>query len=219
MSLAIVFDFDGTLVDTQRFHAWIESEFLKKYNIDILPEDITKTYAWRTPRERITEVFSEHQQYIDDEILEAFEKQKNQRIIDLSKEGKITLLPWVKNLLDELHNNNIPIWIASWTSIYALDILIEYFDLGITYYTSADEVEHKKPAPDVFNKTFEKMWIWHTIQKIVIWDGISDVIWGKAAGAKTIYVSPNNKEKAKEIWAVLCISSLEELSLDIIHHL
>lgn len=48
----IVFDLDWTLIDTQKIHQEIESEFLKSKWLNIDPEEIWKKYAWRTPKER-----------------------------------------------------------------------------------------------------------------------------------------------------------------------
>ena len=99
-----------------------------------------------------------------------------------------------------------------------MQILIDFYELWINYYTSADEVENKKPAPDVFNKTFEKMWALIESKRIVIGDWISDVIWWKAAWAQTIYVG-TSAENAKNNWATLCIPSFTDLTLDTIYSL
>ncbi len=87
--LYIVFDFDGTLADTQKHHAQIESNFLKKYNIIISPTDITQTYAGRTPRERVSELLGSHGIDVQEKDLEEFETHKNEQVVALAKEGKI----------------------------------------------------------------------------------------------------------------------------------
>ncbi|MBP6911548.1 hypothetical protein KBC03_08355 [Patescibacteria group bacterium] len=67
-------------------------------------------------------------------------------------------MPGVEEFLQEAKkDSSIILGISSGASLWALNQLIEFFQLDIPYYTSADEVEHKKPAPDVFLKTFEKM--------------------------------------------------------------
>lgn len=54
--------------------------------------------------------------------------------------------------------------------------------------TSANEVQNKKPAPDVFLSSFEKLEELYEkpTQKWVVWDGKTDVIGGRAAWAKTV---------------------------------
>ena len=54
--------------------------------------------------------------------------------------------------------------------------------------TSANEVEYKKPAPDVFLSSFARLEELYgkPIQKWVVWDGKTDVIGGKASWANTV---------------------------------
>lgn len=212
--LYIVFDLDGTLLDTQRFHAQIESNYLKEHGIDLTPEQITERFAGRTPREWIAEVLNEHGVNFSDETLEEFELHKNEHIVALAKEWKIGVLPWVVEFIEETRKyDDIVMGISSWTSVKTLEELIPWFKLSIEYYTSADEVEHRKPAPDVFLRTFEKMWAGEWTQKIVIGDGKSDMLWGKAAGAKTIFIN-QHPEKGVEVGADLAVHSFEELSIE-----
>ena len=43
--LAIIFDLDGTLVDTEAVHAEAESKLLNDFGIKISSEEITRKYA------------------------------------------------------------------------------------------------------------------------------------------------------------------------------
>ncbi len=84
--LYIVFDFDGTLADTQRHHAQVESDFLKQQGIEISASAITEKYAGRTPREWLAEILTEHTLSFDEHVLEAFETHKNEKIVAIAKE-------------------------------------------------------------------------------------------------------------------------------------
>lgn len=128
-------------------------------------------------------------------------------------------MPWVETFLKELLTDAaIKMWISSGTSVISLQKLITLFNLPIAFYTSADEVEHKKPAPDVFEKTFEKMWAAQDDLRIVIWDWVSDIIGGKAAHAHTIFVS-ENADKWIAAGADMSVRSFDDLVLESIYKL
>jgi phosphoglycolate phosphatase-like HAD superfamily hydrolase len=42
---AVIFDMDGVVSDTQKFHVEIESKLLKDFGIEMAPGEITKRYA------------------------------------------------------------------------------------------------------------------------------------------------------------------------------
>lgn len=212
-NIYIDFDFDGTLVDTQKYHAQIESTFLLKYGVEISPGEISQTYAGRTPRERIAELLASYNVFLTHEELEFFELHKNNQVVLLAKEWKIDLLPGVKQFIEEAKKTpGVVLWISSWTSVAALQELLPFFGLDIHFYTSADEVINKKPAPDVFDKTFDKMGAKDSDKKVVIGDWLSDIIGGKAAGAKTIFVN-ENPAKGSSAGAQLAVKSFEEFSM------
>ena len=181
----IVFDLDGTLADTQK----IESDFLASKWVFIDPIVIGKTYAGRTPTEWIAEIFTQRWVDFNQAEISDFVESKDEKVIELLKKWEIELMPWVIETFRELNNRWIKMGIASGACREFIDLFIEYFGLDmIESSTSANEVEHKKPAPDVFLASFstlEKLYGKPT-KKWVIGDGKTDIVGGKAAWAKTI---------------------------------
>ncbi len=185
----IVFDLDGTLADTQKIHQQIESDFLASKWVSIQPDIIGKTYAGRSPVEWIAECFTENHVDYEQHEIDAFVHSKDARVVELLHNGKIELMPWVLETLSKLKNTWVKMWISSGACRAFIDDFIEYFHLDmIEASTSADEVIHKKPAPDVFLSTFQKLEQLYgkPEKKWVIGDGKTDVIGGNAAWAQTI---------------------------------
>lgn len=185
----IVFDLDGTLADTQKIHQQIESDFLASMWVIINPDNIGKAYAGRSPIEWIPEFLIENSiPFIHDEIID-FVESKDQKVFALLKAGKIELMPSVKETLLSLAGRWIKMGISSGSCREIIDLFIEHFQLNmIEVSTSANEVINKKPAPDVFISSFEKLEKIHgnPMEKWVVGDGKTDIIGGNAAGAKTI---------------------------------
>lgn len=185
----IVFDLDGTLADTQRIHEKIESDFLASKWIYIEPSIIGKTYAWRSPTEWIPECLREHHVNFHHDEIEIFVESKDAKVINFLKDGQIELMVWVLETLRFFASRGVKMGISTGACREFIDEFIAYFHLDmIEASTSANEVEHKKPAPDVFLSSFEKLEKIHgkPDAKWVVWDWKTDIIGWKAAWASTI---------------------------------
>ncbi len=185
----IVFDLDGTLANTQQIHQQIESDFLASKWVYIPPDILGKTYAGRTALEWIAECFMENHIDYEQHEIEDFVHSKDNRVISLLNEGKVELMQGVFEILSELKNKEIKMWISSGACRVFIDDFIEHFHLDmIDASTSSDEVQNKKPAPDVFLSSFAKLEKIYgkPTEKWVVGDGKTDIIGGKASGAKTI---------------------------------
>ncbi len=185
----IVFDLDGTLADTQRIHQKIESDFLLSKWVMIEDELIGKIYAGRSPTEWIPECLTEHSVNFHHDEIEEFVSTKDARVIALLWDGEIELMPWVFDVLTSFAWRWIKMGISSGACREFIDEFIVYFHLDmIEASKSANEVEHKKPAPDVFLSSFWKLEELHGKPDVkwVVWDGRTDIIGWRAAWAKTI---------------------------------
>lgn len=185
----IVFDLDWTLVDTQDIHQNTEAHFFESKWIHIDPKEIWRIYGWRSTVEWMPEFFSKHNVDISmDEIIH-FINSKNDALVKWIKAWKIQLMPWVLETLNTLHSK-AKIWVSTWGCRSFIDAFLDYFNLMdiIEVSTSADEVLRKKPAPDVFIRSFDKLEKKHgkAVDKYVVWDAESDILWWKGAWAKTV---------------------------------
>ncbi len=215
MNIHIVFDLDWTLTDTQKIHQQIESDFLKEKWAIISPKNIWIKYAWRTPKERIPEFLATKKIDFTQEEVNRFADGKEDIILSLLYAWKIDLMPYTAEILTYLYDKWYKIWISSWSSKELIEQIIQYFNIGniITASTSANEVERKKPHPDVFLASFEKLEKLYGNPEItyVIWDGRSDMEWWYKAWAKTIRFNYLKKEKVNNIYSTMEIDSLKDL--------
>lgn len=194
-NIHIVFDLDWTLADTQIIHQTIESNFLNSKWVYLEPLYIWKTYAGRSTIQWIPELFKDRWISFEQKEIEDFVAWKDEKVITLLNQWKIFLMPFAKETLEILSKKWYKIWISSGACRKFIDNFIQYFSLWmIEASTSADEVERKKPNPDVFDKSFEilktKYWIPKT--KYVVWDWKSDIIGWHASWAITILFNNSN---------------------------
>ena len=188
-NIHIVFDLDGILADTQKIHEKIESDFLASKWVILDPKIIGQTYAGRSPSEWIPECLIQNNIVFSYDEIDVFIESKDEKVIALLREWEISLMPWVKDTLQIFQNQWIRMGISSGACREFIDAFLIYFSLDmIEASTSANEVIHKKPAPDVFLSSFARLEELYgkPTQKWVVWDGKTDIIGGKASWAKTV---------------------------------
>ncbi|MUV37208.1 uncharacterized protein JNUCC1_01014 [Lentibacillus sp. JNUCC-1] len=186
MIKALIFDFDGLILDTET--AWYESyketlEELYGYNLQI--EDFVKCVGSNG------EVFWD---FLQTELGDSYDYHMIK-----DKAGKLHTLKiknykerdGVKDFLEDAFKKNLKIALATssskrWATTHLTNLkLISYFDILIT----KDDVKDVKPSPDLFNKAIKELNI-RPSEAIVFEDSLNGLIAAQKADLKTIIV-PN----------------------------
>ena len=150
----IIFDLDGTLIDSMWIWRAIDIDFLGRRDIE-LPDDLQKAIEGMS--------FTETAQYVKDrfslnESLDEIKNEWHDLAYDYYK-NKIKLKENVKQLLEKLKGEGKIIGIGTSNSRILVELVIKscgiekYFD---TVITSCD-VNKGKPSPDVFLKVAEML--------------------------------------------------------------
>ncbi len=184
---AYIFDLDGTLVRTQsEFHAAAEVEVLKKLNIFLTPEAISERFAGVHTLEVFNELAPSHDPH---KLL----RNKWEIMYSMADRKPIELLSFAGELVRELRSQNIPLAIASASPIEWIRTCLKKTDLQDLFYvlTSADEVAHGKPEPDVFLLAAKRLNV-RPENCIAIDDGRAGAIAGVRANMKTFWLTQNS---------------------------
>ena len=150
-----LFDWDGVVIDSSRLHEksweWMsathglplpDGHFRRGFgmkNERIIPEVL----GWAHEREHIADLAS----------------RKELRYRELVMEEGLAPLPGVSEWIERLHDAGVPISIASSTDRANIDCVLDVIGLRRFFHAivSGDEVEHGKPAPDIFLKAAAKL--------------------------------------------------------------
>nr|WP_296010694.1 GNAT family N-acetyltransferase [uncultured Blautia sp.] len=152
MLKGIIFDMDGVLINSEPFHYQVWKEALKKRGID-LDYEIYKPCIGATVKV-LMKILHEHYG-IDghDECLPMEVKNLKQELI--GKQGYPPLIPYVKDMLERFRKAGYQMAVASSSPQTYIEAVTDYW--GIRPYfqilVSGEQVEHPKPAPDIFLKT------------------------------------------------------------------
>ena len=186
MIKAIVFDLDGTLVDTIELHidAWIKA--CKHLGITTTRESIANLIG--LPAETIAKKLVRNSEEIIIRLIEL------KHMIYKQLLSQVKLYPDVLPTLTELKRRGFRIGIASSTSSTLLNRIIsitgikQYIDVAI----GRDQVLKGKPDPEVFLKVFKYLGV-NPNNGAIVGDTAYDIIPAKEIGALAILINRTNK--------------------------
>ena len=139
---AVLFDVDGTLVDTNYLHvlAWRRA-LLAHGEPEVTCARVHRLVGMGTD-EMIDELFGRPRPELKDERVRQFDALKND----------IRAFPRAGDLLRTLHDRNIRVVLATSAEKSDLEALLEAIDAddAIDEVTSSGDVDQAKPAPDLF---------------------------------------------------------------------
>lgn len=181
---AVIFDLDGTLVDSMWMWREIDIEYLAGFGIE-LPDDLQKSISGMS--------FSETAEYFKDRFgikddTDTIKKTWNEMAWDMYAH-RVGLKPGVSDFLKKLRQRGIKTGIASSNSIELVETVLEALGIGEYFdeiHTSC-EVEHGKPFPDIYLLVAERLG--EEPSKCLVFEDIAEGIdAGHAAGMKVCSV-------------------------------
>lgn len=185
MTRAILFDVDGTLVDTNDLHAAAWQEAFRHFGVELpLPtirDQIGKGGDNLLPTLLPKELVEARQQAMEDFRSELFQRDYLPRAVPF---------PGVRALFERLYADGIKIVLATSAKEAELNFhrnIIGCEDL-IFAATSKDDVERSKPCPDIFTAALEKVAPLGKDEVIVVGDSPWDVKAAANAGLRAVAV-------------------------------
>ena len=211
---AFIFDLDGVIVDTAKYHylAWKELANELGFDFTVEQNEQLKGVSRIDSLEILLQIGNVE---LSEERKDTLLIEKNtQYLAFIEKMGQEEILPGIKKLLQYLKNNNIPFSLGSASKnarliLKTLD-LYHFFDAII----DGNDVHIAKPNPEVFLKAAEKLGI-KPENCIVVEDAAAGI---KAANrAKMMSIGIGDKTILKE--AKFVLPDTNELSIDFVKNL
>jgi HAD superfamily hydrolase (TIGR01509 family) len=184
---AVIFDLDGTIIDSEEVWARAFVNVLKKLGIEakdshphVSGVEIKKNWESliikysvktdKTPEELSSLTRAEYTKFIP----------------------QISLRDGVVEFIENLKNDNVIVALATSTDWEITDKIFQELELAdlFDYVTTGDEVFNNKPDPEIYIKSADKMNL-DPNDCLVIEDSPSGIIAGKEAGMKVIAIDPS----------------------------
>lgn len=200
---AIIFDMDGTLVDTEPFNTEIEKSLFKLNKIEISEEEHQK-YIGVASDAMWLEIAKRNKLQIP--VSELIEQNHKESFRYLSEVEQIPIMPGLVELLEKFQDKKYLMAVASSSTPEIIDLILKKTNLKNYFQVivSAQETGKSKPEPDVFLLTAEKLGI-KPANCLVVEDSENGIKAAIAAGMTCVaYQSPDaDPQKQKEADAVI----------------
>ena len=180
---AILFDMDGVLVDSEEYIFEAVRLMFAEHGVQVKPEDALP-FVGTGENSYIGGIGSANG--FEVEIVR--DKARTYQLYDEITRGKLKSLPGTESFIRQCRECGLKMAVAS--SADRVKIEINLREIGLpsdTFDTivSGEEVERKKPFPDIYLLAAEKLGV-PIAQCLVVEDAVSGVAAAKAAGAKCL---------------------------------
>ncbi|MDJ1157840.1 HAD-IA family hydrolase [Chelatococcus sp. SYSU_G07232] len=207
----IIFDCDGVLIDSEPLACAVDAEVLTAHGIPITPAEINSRFVGKSYRDQIRTLEAEHSVTLPADI-----EARVWAVLAERFRAELAPIPGVAQALEALSH---PRCVASSSSLARLALTLEVTGLAPHFdgaVFGAEQVEHGKPAPDLFLFAARRMD--HAPGDcIVVEDSPSGVRTGVAAGMPVIgfigrgHSTPGHAERLMAAGATTVIPSMSAL--------
>lgn len=155
---AVIFDFDGVIVDTEPLHYAAFQRTLEPLDLHFSWQEYVETYIGFDDRDAFRHAFSTKGTILYQDTLHRLIEQKASYFEEVVRSG-VTVYPGVLDLIHYLGTNKIPLAICSGALRTDIDPILDtlgianFFDIIVT----ADDVAVSKPDPECYRLAFERL--------------------------------------------------------------
>jgi len=186
---AILFDLDGTLINSEIIHFECWNEILKAYNIQLDYDHWLNNYAGIPLPVKAQKIVSSHDLKVAPAELIA---KKEQITIERLRNENVDMMPFATEVLDYFNANKITMALVTASSkvdtemIFTGNRLAKYFKVIIT----RNDVNNSKPDPECYNVCLERLGVCKE-ECVVFEDTLNGVRAAKAADVLCFAIQNN----------------------------
>lgn len=211
MIQAVIFDLDGTIIDSEPLWQEAEIGLFAEEGLFLTSQDCVKTMGLQTYQ---AVKYWHNKIPTKKRSVEELTEALNSRMMGLiGLKGEIK--PGVREAIEIIHGRKIPMAIASSSTIKLIEAVVKKLDLGKYFQviSSGDFVKHGKPNPEIFLLAASELKV-DPMHCIAIEDSFNGMISAKAARMKLIaYLDDDRFNDTKYDFADLKLESFHNFNV------
>ncbi|WP_372798585.1 HAD family hydrolase [Pontiella sp.] len=212
MLSAVIFDFDGIIVDSEPMHFRAFNEVLNPIDIEISWEDYCEIYIGFDDRDAFREAFGRNKRKFTEKEMKRLIAEKADIFQKYIREDEVTPLPGAVELIKSIPVR-LPVALCSGALREDIDPIIR--KLGIercfSQIVTAEDTPKSKPDPAPYRLTCEKLGVEDPSTVVAIEDTPAGIMSAKGAGLKVLAVT-NSYDRDYLMEADAVTDSLEKVS-------
>ena len=181
--LALIFDMDGVMIDSNPLHGIVWREYLQEFAISA--DEIDTRMQGKRNDEIVRELFGPS--LSEDEVFAHGARKEALYRARMALQLEANLMPGLRPLLER--NRSAPLGVGSNAELANIDLVLDGAGLRSYFGAVVDghQVANPKPAPDIYLKVAAKL-ATAPANCIVFEDSVSGITAGRAMGARVVGV-------------------------------
>ena len=152
----LLFDHDGTLIDSETVHYDLWKDILHDYNVELSEAFYCEVMAGIPVKQNAVDLVEHFKLDIEPEMLA---DKKHKSISDYLDSQAFPLMPFAKETLCTCFRNGYTIGIVTGGSKKSVEKTLSQYELGsyVSCVVAVEDVENSKPAPDCYQLAMAKL--------------------------------------------------------------
>lgn len=182
----ILFDHDGTLIDSEAVHFTLWRAILKGYKVTLSPEFYNEVMAGIPVKQNAVDLVTHFKLQVKPDALA---EQKHASVRDYLAERAFPLMPYAKETIVACHNAGYTLGIVTGGASASVARTLDTYGLGayVSVVVAVEDVENSKPAPDCYLKAMRQLHV-KAAQCVAVEDTAHGLQAAVAAGIATVVV-------------------------------
>jgi phosphoglycolate phosphatase len=213
----IIFDMDGTLIDSVPSLSYAINYMLKAVGKDTLPEHIVRDFVGNGADVLIKRALLAKKEYKQSELQQSYFNEAKGIFLDFygkNLNAKTTLYPNVTYTLEVLKNSNYTLALATNKPIEFVPNMLKHFNIDNFFKIAlgGGSTKHKKPHPQILQTICKELNI-KLQDAVMVGDSSSDILAAKRANIDSIALTYgyNQGINLKELEPTVVCSSFREI--------
>ena len=223
MIKAVIFDFNGVIINDEPIHQQLIEEILLEENLVLKPGEYQQTCLGRSDRACLRDLLASRGRVADEDYLTKLQQKKARSYVEqIENLEELPLYSGLNDFIFKIRSSNLKLAIASGASRKEIDLVLERAKLAEYFkiVVAADDITTSKPKPDGYLLTVERLnqespeLNLQPSECLAIEDTLAGIQAAKAAGMKVVGVAntyPFHMLQRQSNWTV---DYLNELELD-----